>query len=233
MVTRYFQVVVLTMLSLVLIGCEKSSSLTVDLGAGKTMRVPIPQGFRALGQEAPAFRAQIQDRSDDLLIEAFLDEKDYRDVMAGKSDERDRELKLMSHPSLWTADFDEAAFQNKTAALRSAHYDVGSMERRANNQLNDFHQKYGDAAMKDSSPSPVEKLFDEPYAVGVMECFTLTKNEVPSKNCSAQVEMLVSQRIVTLYVLATIHNDADVDWVRSTARSMTLGIHDENRPHSG
>jgi hypothetical protein len=222
-------VVGLSIFVITLVGCRgQAGAVKIDLGVGNTILVPVPVGFHPLGRNFPDFRAYIQERSKDILLEDFLEETDYKDLATGRSEKRNRELRIMSNPSVWAADFNEAAFYNKTAALRQPHYDLPSMTKSANDELRKMEEKNGGDDIQDSSPSDVEKLFDEPYAVGIMGCFTLTKNGRSSRNCAAQVELLVRRRIVSLYVMAPIHSDRDVEWVRATARSWTLGIHQKN-----
>jgi hypothetical protein len=224
---RYVVSLVLLFWSVAGICAERT---TIDLGGGRSIAVPIPEGFRALGNVSPGYRAYSENLQPPsvVLLEVFLTDKDLSDVVAGYSYSRERGLKIESPRSAFGREIDGPAFEHAVASVRTTQAFPSETEKWINDFVANKPQQFAGSPPQASGTTLTGKFLDKPDAVGTTTCAFITKGTGPTKVCVAQVILHVSDRAVFLDVTAEVHSKADIDWAKATAISWESRIVAEN-----
>jgi hypothetical protein len=199
---------------------------TIDLGGNRHIQVPIPDGFRALGDASPAYRAY-SDKVEipgNVLLEVLLSDKDFSDVVAGRSERRERELKIEDPRQALGLDLDGAAFDRAVANFRAMADASSTLDSSANSFFESKSQHFVGGTHGPSEHNFSGKFLDRSDAVGIVTCGVVTTNLDLARYCVAKVVAHIRDRAVTLSVATSVHGDGDVDWMKTTASSWALRV---------
>lgn len=198
---------------------------TVRLGGGSSIRVPVPPGYRALGNLSPGLRKYIEagEPPSAVLLEMFLTEDDLAQVLNGHSSARNRELKLEAFRSLYGRDIDRGRFERGVAFLRASYVAVDpSLEARANEAAAAHPQRYGNDPPIASHTTALGTFMNMPDAVGATTCMTVTNHSGADRRCVAQVILFCRKRVILMAVATTVRDKSDVGWAINTAKAWAL-----------
>lgn len=215
--------------------CSSASSsadrVTISLGSGRSIVVPVPYGFRALGGASSSFRnySENLETPNNILLEVFLTDSDYADVVAGHSDHRERELKIEDARGAYGVDLDESAYNRAVAGLRNMKEISLKSAKEANAFLESRSLNVPGEMPKVSGTRFLGNILNEPDAVGFDMCGTANKKSGVLHYCVAQIVLHVRDRAVTISVSANVHGKTDFDWMNSTAITWAKQIITMNR----
>jgi hypothetical protein len=206
-------------------GCTSRTSL--DVGSGQKIVVPAPKGFTPLGENVPKFRI-FAERSMPpklILVELYLTNSDFQDVLAGDSKFRVRSLSIKMPRTMFGREFDEnmflgAVYETKTA--ESAYY--GQAET-SQNELNEKNaQKFDIVPPLLSGGKWLGLFLDRHDAIGAASLTTINVGGVVTKRVSASVTMRVKNRFVMLNCTSVVNGDVDIQWAEGTCSKWAQDI---------
>jgi len=193
----------------------------IELGGGVSISVPSPPGFRPLGKASEDFRLYSQSRllPGSVLLEVFLTDKDFRDVLSGYSGSRVRELQIWDPAQVLGEHYDVTKFNQAVVDMRAMTDVSGNIDSAIREFLSSGVDSFSRTSPKKGNIEFRGKFMDEPRAVGILSCSVIAKPDGRQKYCVAQVVLHVRDRVVTLTIGSQIRGSADVDWVKSISLS--------------
>lgn len=203
----------------------------IDLGGGRIIVVPVPDGFRPLGNLAPAYRDYVEkiEAPRNMLLEIFLTPHDLAEVIKGHSDHRDRELKIDTLRESFGVSLNYGQFDVAVADDRRSQRSSLNLDKIDDKYLSDKSAMLSNQIMGVSKSKAIGKFLDQPYAVGIATCHILNKHNGSIKYCLARVALHVLDRGIILSVGVNAKSDADILWMESTASLWARNIVSDNK----
>jgi hypothetical protein len=217
---------------LLLSGCGKNE---LDIG-GQGVSVPTPVGFNPLRGQVPTFRAFVEKSylPKFILIEFYLTDSDFSDVVAGHSKFRNRSLSVAVPREFFRRDFSEGAFQDVALEVHNAEGGQVESVRSAQNIKNeDDSLKFGHVPSHVDTSQWLGVFFEQRDAIGTATLQTVRVGNVVTKHIGASVSMRVRSRYISIGCTANVRDDADIEWAKQTCSRWAQSILVANSSYNG
>jgi hypothetical protein len=201
----------LSMLAILMVlgACAKRTSL--DLG-GQAILVPVPLGFVALGTSSPRFRAFEENILPSVvLIEYYLTDHDFKDVLAGHSKSRDRFLSITMSREMHGRDFSEENFLGASyfrRAVEGKNFVNDSVAANEKTEIRD--QKIGAVPHLSIDSKWLGVFLDQHDAIGVASISSTRADGNLKRILNLSVTLRVRDRDVMLGCGAVVSNDDEI-----------------------
>ena len=190
-------------------GCAKQTSL--DLG-GQKIIAPVPPGFTPLGTSAPKFRA-FEERilPPGVLIEYYLTDHDFHDVLNGHSNSRKRVLSITMSKDMYGRDFSEENFLGAAyfrKYVEGKTFDAGVAASNARKKID--AEKQGVSSHPALDAKWLGVFIDQHDAAGVASTSFTPINGDLTKLLSLSVTVRVKNRFIQLGCGSVINDDLEI-----------------------
>ncbi|WP_157956547.1 hypothetical protein [Dyella sp. C11] len=193
---------------------------SVNVGAGKILHVPVPDGFAALGDSDPSFREFVARARGPghRFLEIFLSRQDFQALTSGSNPPRNRMLSMdlveSEQGDLWTVE----GFQRYVRVIHNMDMDHPDRIASAIQQLYADKQASGAELPPASKPIYLGLVIDQPNAVGVMRGMVVNDPAGTDRQIISNTYVYVKGRMIVLNLSAHGRGDDDVRWVRETSK---------------